>query len=355
MSYQVIGKPWQFAGATNVTDCKTSEECMIKAGLDFEVDKTPLYAKIALDVNNPDDSLDKFNYHKKHDSEAHIHGSNLFVGCPNAYCTYRKDSDYPLGYVKSKYTIVQNKEAFAFFDKAVGANKAKWETAGFFGNGERVFVSAKLPEGIKVKGDDVDNYLLFVNSHDGSGGVKILFTPIRVVCQNTLAAALKCKTNYITFRHTSSVHKNIDIADEILGISKKFIEETNEAYNILANIQLTDDDVIDYICDINLSDEEKAKLASYKFNNHHIISGNKTVIDAIGLSTRKFNVIREMYAYYHYGIGQKEIKDTAWGAYNAVTGYYSNVDNARDAKRMDSLMFGDKSRKLINAVEYEFV
>ena len=102
-------------------------------------------------------------------------------------------------------------DAFSFFNNAIGRDKAIWQTAGFFGNGERIFVSAKLPDSIYVNGQDpVDNYLVFTTSHDGSSGVKILFTPIRVICENTLNAAIKNATNYVSFRHTASVHKNIE-------------------------------------------------------------------------------------------------------------------------------------------------
>ena len=354
MSYRVVGKPWDYAGSVDVRDCKTSLECMQKAGLDFEVAKTELYAKIPLNVIDIDSSLDKANYHKKHDSEAHIHGKNLFTACPNSYCTYRKDHDYPLGFVKQKYTIVQNREAFKFFDDAVGENKAKWETAGWFGNGERIFVSAKLPDTTLVKGDPVDNYLLFTNSHDGSGGVKILFTPIRVICQNTLTAAIRNATNYVSYRHTQSVHSNIEEAYKVLGISKKMQEYTSDIYNLLASIKMTDEDVMKYICEFNMTKEEADKLLGHGNTYKQLVYRNGDAFRNSEISTKKLNVMHEMYDYYHSGAGQDKIAGTAWGAFNAVTGYYSNVDNSEGRKRMDSLLFGDKARKLAAAIDYEF-
>lgn len=353
MSYRVIGKPWQYQGAVNVEDCKTTEEVMIKAGLNYEVKKHELVAKMPIDVMNMNKALDDFNALKRTDDDAHILGSNIYTTCPNAYCTYRDDYKIPLGTVKKQYTIVQNKDAFKFFDDAIGANEAKWQTAGFFGNGERIFVSAKLPDNIRVKGDIVENYLLFVNNHDGNGGVKILFTPIRVVCQNTLAAALKTG-NALSFKHTSSVHKNIELAHEILGISKQIIEATETKYNILTDIQLTDEDVMKYICEFNLSDEEINNLLTTGHNYKQLVYRNGLAVADSGISTRKLNTITDTWDYYNTGIGQKEIAGTGWGAYNAITGYYSNVDNSRDTKRMDSLVFGDKSRKVKEALEYEF-
>lgn len=354
MSYRVIGQPWRYAGAINVEDCKTTEEVMIKAGLNYEVKKHELVAKMPLDIMNIDKSLDLLNTAKKKDKDAHISGTNLFYTCPNAYCTYRDDYKVPLGVVKKQYTIVQNKDAFNFFDTAVGENRAKWQTAGFFGNGERIFVSAKLPDDIRVKDDVVENYLLFVNNHDGMGGVKILFTPIRVICQNTLAAALKTG-NALSFKHTFSVHKNIELAHEILGISKQIIEATETKYNILANIQLTDEDVMKYICEFNLSDEEIHNLLDTGHTYKQLVYRNGLAVADSGVSTRKLNTITNTWNYYNMGIGQKEIAGTAWAAYNAITGYYSNIDNVKDTKRMDSIIFGDKNRKIKEALEYEFV
>lgn len=353
MSYRVIGQPWRYAGAVNVEDCKTTEEVMIKASLNYEVKKHELVAKMPIDVMNMDKALDDFNNLKKKDSDAHILGSNLYTTCPNTYCTYRDDYKIPLGTVKKQYTIVQNKEAFKFFDDAIGANEAKWQTAGFFGNGERIFVSAKLPDNIRVKGDIVENYLLFVNNHDGNGGVKILFTPIRVICQNTLAAALK-SGNALSYKHTSSVHKNIEEAHRVLGITKQIIQATNDAYNLLESIKMTDEQVIKYICEFYLTDEEKAKLLNTGHTYKQIIYRNGLACNDAEISTRKLNIISDTWDYYNVGIGQKEIAGTAWGAYNSISGYYSNVDTAIGTKRMDSIMFGDKSRKLKEALEYEF-
>lgn len=355
MSYRIIGQPWQYTEAVNVEDCKTTKEVMIKAGLNYEVKKHELVAKMPIDVMNMDKALDDFNNLKKKDSDAHILGSNLYTTCPNAYCTYRDDYKIPLGTVKKQYTIVQNKEAFKFFDDVIGANEAKWQTAGFFGNGEKVFVSAKLPDNILVKGDKVDNYLVFVNSHDGSSGVKILFTPIRVICQNTLTAAIRTSTNYISIRHTESAHANIKQAHEVLEITKKKIEYANEVYNMLANIKVTDEIVMEYICKHNLSEAEIEKLLGTNHTFKQVIYRNGSAVEDAEISTRKLNIITDTWEYYNDGIGQKEIAGTAWGAFNAISGYYSNVDNSEGSKRMDSLLFNDKAKKLEKAINYEFV
>ena len=349
MSYKIKGKPWAYSGSIDVSQCFTSEEVMIKAGLDWEVSKCELVGKMPINVGNDFDAdLDKINSIKERGG--FIYGKDVYNLCENAFGTYRTDYNIPLGVVKSKYTPVQNKEAFTFFDSAIGKNSARWQTAGFFGNGEKIFVSAKLPDNILVNGDPVENYLVFTNSHDGTSGVKILFTPIRIICQNTLNAAIRGASNYVTFRHTSNVHSKINIAQEILGITKVKIQETNEYYNFLNTIKVTDDQVVDYICKQVLTDEESFRLKDTGHHNKELIYRSYGAMQDAKISTRKMNVINDIWDYYQGGIGQKEIAGTAWGAFNAISGYYSNIDNSEGTKRMDSLLYGDKSRKLESAV-----
>lgn len=345
--YERKGLPWTYKGVTAVGDCITSEEVIQKAKLNWEVSKCELFANIKV-TDTSDEMLDLINNDVKK-KIAVLNGNSLFKQCPNGYCTYRTDKNIPLGVVKSKYTIVQNRDAFSFFDKAIGKGKAKWDTAGCFGNGNRVFISAKLPNITLVKNDPVDNYLVFVNSHDGSGGVRIMFTPIRLICFNVLTSAIKNSTNYISFRHTASVHKNIDEANEVLGICERKRKETEEYYNYIAKIAVTDEEVMKFISEFALSEEEEQQLLLSGHTFKELCYRNNQAFEDSGISMRKLNVISDMWEYYNDGIGQKQIIGTAWGAVNAITGYYSNVDNAVAEKRFDSIVFGDKSRKIQNA------
>ena len=324
----IKGAPFRYKGAINVEDCETSLDCMQKAGLDWTVAKCKLFAEMP---------------------NSNGVGSSDFKECPNAFGTYRTDYNIPLGVVKERYTPVQNIEAFKFFDGAIGKNKAVWQTAGFFGNGERIFVSAKLPKNIFVNGDPVDNYLVFTTSHDGSSGVKILFTPIRVVCQNTLNAAIRNAENYVSFRHTSSVHDNLDIAAEILGICDNKMEMLNEQYNEMYKIKVTDEEAHRIFAKTILTDTEISNIVNTGHTIQQIILRDWKAINDTNISMKKVNTLSEINNYYFMGVGQKEFIGTAWGAYNAITGYYSNVDNATGIKRMDSLLYGDKSRKIEKA------
>lgn len=334
MSYGVKGMPFRYKGAVNVENCRNSADVMKEAGLDWEVAKCELIAKMP----GLNEDLAK--------SDGFVYGGDFYKECPNAYATYRTDHNIPLGIVKDRYTPVQNVEAFNFFDSAIGKNKAIWQTAGFFGNGERIFVSAKLPNNILVNGDPVENYLVFTTSHDGTSGVKILFTPIRVICENTLNAAIANSSNYVSFRHTKSVHSNLDIASEILGICNDKIIYLNEKYDFMSKTKATDKQAQNIFANVIFTD---AELANIEYTGHtvqQIINRDYMAIQDSEISMKKVNAISEMNNYYFTGVGQKQIVGNMWGVYNAVTGYYSNVDNSVGTKRMDSLLFGDKSRKI---------
>lgn len=333
MAYSVKGIPFRYKGSVNVENCKTSEEVMIASHLDWEVAKCELVAKMPAHID-------------KIENNGFIFGSDNYVECPNAYATYRTDYNIPLGIVKERYTPVQNIDAFNFFDNAIGKNKAIWQTAGFFGNGERIFVSAKLPNYILVNGDPVENYLVFTTSHDGSSGVKILFTPIRVVCENTLNAAIRNSNNYVSFRHTKSIHDNLDIASEILGICDEKTKYLQETFTYMNSIKINDKNAEEIFGKVVLTEDEQFGIKQKGYTINQIINRDWRAIHDSNISMKKVNVLSAMNNYYFVGPGQNDILGTAWGVYNAITGYYSNIDNSEGIKRMDSLLYGDKSRKI---------
>ena len=340
MSYAVKGAPFRYRGAINVEDCKTSEDVMIKSGLNWGVEKCELVAKMPIRLSPANADIDRSKINK------FLYGSNEYVECPNAFATYRTDYNIPLGIVKDRYTPVQNIEAFTFFDEAIGKDKAVWQTAGFFGNGERIFVSAKLPRNIFVDGDPIENYLVFTTSHDGSSGVKILFTPIRIICENTLNAAIKQSTNYISFRHTKSIHSNLDIASEILCSCDSKIAHLQEAFIARKKIRMDDTEAQKVFANVILTEDEQFRIKQTGHTVEQIILRDWRAIQDSSISMKKVNTLSEINNYYFNGVGQREIIGTGYGVYNAVNGYYSNVDNSEGTKRMDSLLYGDKSRKI---------
>lgn len=342
----IKGRPWLFPGVTDVTDCNTARDVIAAANLDFTVAKCEVVAKMPAIGNN--------NFIGS-DSSSFLYGGSKYKPIDNAFATYRTDTLTPLGQVKSKYEIVQNRDAFNFFDDAIGVDKAIWDTAGCFDGGKRIFISAKLPKETVVNGrDNIQNYLVFTNSHDGSTSVNIMFTSIRIICQNCLPGARKNANNngaFINFRHTQSVHGNIATASEILGIAVHQAELMEIEYNNLALKKVNDLQVMDYFASIHLNAEEYNNVKQEPNGLRMLFAGDARTVNNAGISTRKVNMLRSTMDYYVWGPGQKEFAGTAWGAFNAVTGYYSNIANLDGEKRMDTLLYGRAGTILGKALE----
>ncbi len=201
--FSVKQKAWHGLG-TIVQDYPTSEEAIKHAGLDYEVIKSPLFTQgRAMTIGNAGEIID---------------GEDISVH--DYYATLRTDSNKVLGVVGKDYHIVQNRDAFSFFDSIVGGDGILYETVGALGNGERIFITAKLPGYIRVGSNDmIEKYLFLTTSHDGSGSITAAFTPIRIVCANTLNAALGNCSNTIKIRHTSGAKERLEQAHKVMGIA----------------------------------------------------------------------------------------------------------------------------------------
>ena len=342
--YSINGLPWASGIGKDVSDCTTAQEVMQKAGLDFYVDKCDLVARMPFNINGNN----KFN---ELGGEFAKDGY-IYRDCPKAYATYRTDTNTPLGLVKDKYEVIQNIEAFNFFNDAIGVDKAQWDRAGKFGYGHKIFVSAKLPYTTRVGKDIVDNYLVFSNSHDGSSSINILFSPIRVICTNMLNSALNSAHSYIRIKHTKSARDKIEFGSEILRIACEHSCDSESLFNSLLTIKMSDEEVMKYIADLQLTEAERLALLDYDNKNGYkkLFNSEYLLMEHTNISQRKINQITNIFEYYMDGIGQKDIAGTAWGAYNAVTGFYSNVANLEREKRVDSLLYGGANRNMNKAL-----
>lgn len=340
--YTTGGAPW--AIGKDVSDCETSVEVMEKAGLDFIVNKCDLMAKMPFGfkqnnvVNDIAGDFAKDGY--------------IYRELPGAYATYRADNSQPLGLVGETYEIVQNIDAFKFFDNAIGFGKARWDKAGILNGGRKIYLSAKLPVETRVGDDLIDNYLVFSNSHDGKSSVNIMFTPIRVICTNMLNSALKSADSYIRIRHTESVREQLERGAYILNTAIKQAKTAEEFYNSLTKIKMSDEEVMKYLANLQLTDKEQAALMAFDNVNGYkkLILKDYRTMEVVGISSRKANQIANTFEYYLDGIGQKEIAGTAWGAYNAVTGFYCNVANLEGEKRVSSLLYGGANKNMVQAL-----
>lgn len=345
--YEQYGLPWSHGLGKDVTMCNTAQEVMQKAGLNWTVKKCEVVAKIPFTIggDNRITEQDELNGDFARDGK-------IYRTLPDAYATYRTDKNIPLGFVKSKYEVIQNMDAFNFFDDAIGIDHCQWESAGSFGYGHKIFVTAKIALTTEVSNgiskDPIENYLVFSNSHDGTSSITVMFTPIRVFCTNCLNSGLDKSDSYIRIRHTVSAKDRLDQGSRILRIACEKAERAKELYNALYTITMRDEEVLQYLANLNLTDNERENLLTYggKLGYKRLIERDYMTLEATGISTRKANIIRSMYEYYQEGIGQDRIIGTAWGAYNAVTGYYSNVIDLNREKRMESLLYGNAQNSM---------
>lgn len=203
--------PWHGLGV-RVEEAPESKEALIQAGLDWKVEQTDVYAA----------SGERISGYK-----ANIRDIDRSV----------------LGIVGDRYKIVQNEEAFAFTDGLLGEG-VKYETAGSLAGGKIVWMLAKLPEKYIISGDAIEPYLVFCNSHDGSGAIRVAMTPVRVVCQNTLNLALKGASRVWSARHTGNVMSRMDEARETLQLANAYMSQLGRSINELQAKKLTDKKVL---------------------------------------------------------------------------------------------------------------
>ena len=155
--FYVREKPWHGLG-TEVSEAPASLDALVYAGLDWRVEQKEVYTEDGTPI-------------------------------PGYKVNVRSTDHAALGIVSDRYKVVQNEAAFQFTDDLLGEG-VTYETAGALQGGRKVWLLARMPQRYVIAGDEITPYMVFMNSHDGSSGVKVAMTPIRVVCQNTLNLAL---------------------------------------------------------------------------------------------------------------------------------------------------------------------
>ena len=158
-----------------------------------------------------------------------------------------RDSDRKvLGVVTDRYRVIQNDEAFAFTDGLLGEG-VKYETAGSLQGGRKVWLLAHMPHEYIISGERISPYLLFSNTHDGSGAIKVALTPIRVVCQNTLNLALANAKRSWSMIHTGDIKEKMQEAKDTLFLAENYMDELGKEFEALRMKKLTDKRVMEYI------------------------------------------------------------------------------------------------------------
>jgi len=172
--------------------------------------------------------------------------TDTLMDIPGFKANIRDVDNQVLGVVSNRYKIVQNHEAFAFTDDLLGEG-VRYETAGSLQNGRKVWLLAKLPEKYIISGDHISPYLVFSNSHDGSGSIKVAMTPIRVVCQNTLNLALNNAKRIWTTIHTGDIKSKLDEAKKTLLLAEYYMDKLGTEVDRLSRIKIPDHRIMEYI------------------------------------------------------------------------------------------------------------
>lgn len=291
--------PWHGLG-THLNKPATAAQAIKAASLDWEVTKQPLFL-----------SHDK-TFKQVRNRYAVVRGDKTADG----------ESPVVLGIVGKEYTPLQNSDAFNWFDPIADGTKAIYHTAGALGDGERVWILAKLPDTIRVIGDDItEKYLLLSNSHDGNSSVQVKFTPIRVVCQNTLTMALS-QGKGIRVAHTPSLPVRMAAARDALGIIHERFAEITAAFKRMAEVNVTHERLAHYV-------DRVFPLPADKSDEQ----GIARVQRARGEAARLFDTGR--------GNNAAKVRGTLWAAYNGVVEFVDYAMTHRDTnRRLDAIWFG---------------
>jgi|688.fasta_scaffold139876_1 phage/plasmid-like protein (TIGR03299 family) len=298
-------KAWHGLGTT-LNNPLTVEDALNQGGLNFDVYKLP-------------------NIHYLPNGQEIISEDSFF--------TFRSDVNKVLGSRLGKdYQVFQNAEALNLVDEVLQSGRATIETAGAIDEGRKVFVCLKVNQDIIVNSSDtVQQYVLIATSHDGSMSITAMPTNVRVVCQNTLSAALHGTVGKIKIRHTSNASVRMEEAMKVLKLIHVNTDVNSENYGKMAANVISKEQMFDYFGNIFMTADEIKQLKSGKRS-------------ADVLSTRKQNILGEVLSFANRGTGQsiamKGNDHTMWSAYNAVTGYITRKRYSSADDRANSLLFG---------------
>lgn len=264
-------------------------------------------------------------------------GARVVKGKPDRYMVMRDPVDderesVALGIVSSRYIPLQNTEAFSFFEPFISNGWAEFHTAGALGRGNRVWVLVKLTGQIVVNRDDaVDRYLLLSNTHDGKGAVSIRFTPIRVVCQNTLNLAEEEGKPAISVRHSKNMTEKLKQAqaEKMKVVIDKVFAEAEMLFGHMAALKMRVDDVDEFLELLFPRTAEQKRLDQEPV---------------------RWARVREV-------LGDKRLTppathNTLWGLYNAIV----RAEDYRDARqdgsaRLERVWFGSGHEMKVKALD----
>jgi len=232
-----------------------------------------------------------------------------------------------LGIVGDGYEVLQNQEAFDFFDILLKESGGKFQTAGAIGKGEKVWMLAKLPEIFyPIAGDGVEQFILGTTSHDGTMKTEVRFTDIRVVCQNTFNLAMNGSKGVISIRHTTNMRQKLEVAAMVLLRYKEHFDILGDKFGKLASVRVDDAWIDEYL--------------------ERMIGNPLKVADGRGrtIMENKIKLIEGRLCY-GQGVDLPGVANTAWWALNAMVEFADYDLKAKgqavdETRRTQSILFG---------------
>lgn len=249
-------------------------------------------------------------------------GRGGYFNVPGKVFTVRNDLPLDstariLGIVSTRYAIFQNEVLFDLSDSLVGAGGAHYESAGSLRNGKIVWVLAVLPGDLTVLDDKLVKFLFIRNSHDGTSKCEAFFTPIRVVCANTMMMALRMASVKVAFRHSGDPIKQIEEAKRVLGLADQYFGEHAATMEELAR-QKVDNRFVNAYLQALIPDPEDSNRKGRAQNTR--------------------NRIAQLFHGEQAGAGQDAVNGTAYGLLNATTQY---TDHERTVRRTGERSLGE--------------
>jgi phage/plasmid-like protein (TIGR03299 family) len=271
-----------------------------------------------------------------HQKPVYINAGDSYNAAPNYIANVRSDTQEVLGIVSERYQIIQNQEAFSFTDALISGGDVRYETAGSLKNGRQVWMLAKINREYDILGDKVDPYLCFTMAHDGTGAIRALMTPIRVVCKNTLNMAIAQASRSWSTTHVGDIAAKMKEAERTLGLASAYMEKLNEEANLLTEIYVPDSKFIEILNEVLPIDEKVNERAMNTIMRKR---------EAIQRAMKADDIAK--------------FRGTGWQVINAVSDFVTHAEPARRTKTFEENRFAkviggdtlfDKTYQLLKAV-----
>lgn len=270
----VRNKPWHFG--VSVEEAMTAQEAVVLAKADYNVVQEDVY-----DMNG--------------------------VLIPGYKVNLRDDTRQHLGVVGGRYSVVQNMQAVDTLNYLMGAG-LQFEAAGVAEGGRVFFVTARMPQRTIV-GDAYVPYIVIVNTHDGSGAVKIFIVPNRMICNNQLNFMTRTAKRKWSAVHKGNITDKLAQARETLGLMDAYLGNLEEQADQWALESFHEKEVqtaLDYVLDV-----KKAKTDREKRTKEEI---REEIIQCINAP--------DLY----------EFQDTKWAFVQGVADYVDHCNPIRQTK-----------------------